>query len=296
MKLDKKQRVMLVLTIIAIAFLAWQVIDLIGGDVSSSSSAAKPVATTTAATTANVPEPTKASITDAKSSNNASPVRQQVASQRKEYLQMADQFELAKMQSELLKQELDIAQTKQKISETNQKISGAVSGVGGSAAGAQPGAGGSLRLVYLGQINDRWSATVADNGQYATVTTGSVLPNGSVASVVNKDGVTYRLGGKTMLLGFNGPIVASDGSPMSSVHQLAARVATSTNAAASRLRAMKPNDGDGSSLKNTLTGLGAKTSAKQSAADLAKQQQQRVSHLKTLNQADVSSLHPNSKK
>ena len=251
MKLDKKQRVVLVLTIIALLFLTWQIVDLIRGDVSSAPAPA-PQTTTKTAAAANVPEPKPASVKSTGSKDN--PLRTQIASQRKEYLQMADQFELAKMQSQLLKQELDIAKTKQQISQTNQSISGIsnVSSLGGAEAN-----NAKLHLVYVGQVNGQWSATVSQGGQYTTVSVGSILPNGSVVSSVNQQGITYRLGGKTLLLGFNGQTVVATNPALSSVHQIA-------KSTASRLREMSSanNQADDSSLRKTLTTIKAKQERK----------------------------------
>lgn len=269
MKLDKKQRVMLVLTIIALLFLAWQIIDLIRGDVSSSPAPAAQT-TTQQAAASNTPEPKPASVKS--TANQANPVRTQIASQRKEYLQMADQFELAKMQSQLLKQELDIAKTKQQISQTNQSISG-ITNAGGVTGATDTNA--KLHLVYVGQVSGKWSATVSQGGQYTTVSVGSVLPNGSVVSSVNQQGITYRLGGKTLLLGFNGQTVVATNPALSSVHQIA-------QSTAAHLREMSAsNNADNSSLRKTLTTIKAK--------------QQRKNKLKGLSSSSVKDLQQEKK-
>ena len=114
MHLEKKQKIMVAVTVLTFALLIWQVYDMMVGDVTPVTPPAKPavVKKADASKKANKPVEKKAenlstsSVTvqsQSKSQSQASSIKAQA-----EYVSLANQYELAKMQRQLLEQELAI--------------------------------------------------------------------------------------------------------------------------------------------------------------------------------------------
>lgn len=215
LKLDKKQKITVAIILVIFCVLIWQIYDMMSSDVAPAPAVKQPQATVAApapvvkntappaAAPATAPTPSAPpAATPPVTLPQQSVVGRQTISDRREYLQMSDQLQLAKMQSQLLTQELAVAQAKKQIADLNQQANQMLNASG---VASTLGTGeNSLRLVYVAKISKKWTATIAQNGTYQTVRIGSFLPDGNLVMGINKKGVTYRDGAQVKLLSFEG--------------------------------------------------------------------------------------------
>ncbi len=187
MDMDKKQKSLLVLTLIALFFLVYEVVQLVHGDLPSDPSPA-PVTLAIPQTTPVIKTPV--------AQNTADPG---LAKNQQEYLNMLNQYELAKLKRQLLQEQAAIATAQNQIAELHQK-SQQMNGPDNSTEADVP----EMVLSYLGQEGNEWSATVNVNGNYQTVSVGSQLQNGFTVVRVSQQGVLLSKDQEQTLLTFNG--------------------------------------------------------------------------------------------
>lgn len=178
---DKKQRIVLLLTSLAMVFLCWQIYDMFWGG-ESMSDAPAPVVVAKRPVVTNS-KPTLVKKMPAKKTVQSQPITQQAA-----YLSVVDQLEMAKLQAQLLQQQAAIASARQRIAQMNQKTSE----LGGALSASSPVMSGQAgyQLKLLDHDHGAWEAVLIDAGHYRTVTVGAVLPGGDIVKAIDATTVT----------------------------------------------------------------------------------------------------------
>ena len=124
---------------------------------------------------------------------------------QREYMQFANQYELAKMKRQLLEEEVAIANARKSIANTEQETNKVL---GGNSLLDDDGiTNQNWRLTFLSQFDGQWHATIIHNGQYVDVVKEDHLENGIKILDIDKNGVTFKYQGKRQLLTFKGLII-----------------------------------------------------------------------------------------
>ena len=198
MKMDNKKKIVLVLTVCAFIFLAWQLYDLFGSKpVVREQALQKKAAIVHGALSSKktVSRPTLAKVLP-KRANQPVPV-----TQKKRYLSMVEQLEVYKLQREVLDQKLAIAKAQKAIAQ----VSLANRGFEPSSmsltlhSNATP-----LRLSYIAFQGGQWVATVEISGRFQSVHTGDKLLDGSLVVAINESGIMLEKLGRKVALTFSG--------------------------------------------------------------------------------------------
>ncbi len=120
---------------------------------------------------------------------------------QQQYLQLVNQYQLMEMQnkvatsqSALIKTQLETAKSEQQAT----KLGVLLPGQQGPSDADKSLSG--VTLVYVGQKNGVWSAVLNLRGQYATVKVGSHLPDDSVVSTINDNGIVLYKDGERRTL------------------------------------------------------------------------------------------------
>ncbi|MCK4608769.1 MAG: hypothetical protein KAT71_04750 [Gammaproteobacteria bacterium] len=224
MKLDRRQKILIPLIIIAFIYIIWQVYDLFFASseviqppvrqhisqpalhLTSATANGKTAAMTSVS--GNLP----ASVAHPASSENRAPVKKNInilssAGQSSNYLKMVKQYQQLESERMLLQEEVQIAEMKQKIASLNSKLNQLPSA--GVAAGITTSGHSAIwpgyKLIYLDRQSGRWSATLADSHNvYREVSAGSSLPDGSKIATVTQHGVVITQGNQAVRLTFAG--------------------------------------------------------------------------------------------
>lgn len=237
MKLDRKQKIILTLIIIAAAYLIWQIYDMFFANaVSAPATMTAPTAqsfqpinnaapTTPAASTAQstvitMSNPATPTATTAMSAPKESPaatttlkemtLQAPLSPDQVKYLQLVSRYQLVKMQRMVTDEEAALVGSKEKIAELNQQIAkfgGATSLESGSTAvTSEPSATSptGYQLMYIDYQNGRWTATLNKNGQFQETNVGSTLSDGTRILKIDQNGVVISQDNKTYLLNFYG--------------------------------------------------------------------------------------------
>jgi len=241
MQVDVKQTSLLALTVAAFGFLGYQIYQMVSTDLLQSEStsaystsvtytnSAKAVRPVSVARAERQPDPgTTALHTErperledlqnahdvgrATVYSESRPVTHEPAlfhapllKSQQEYLNIVNQYELAKMRRQLLEEQAAIAETKRKILEINtqtQKLQATVISAAGNSATNSVSI--PYQLTYLDQQDGQWSATLSNAGRFFEVTVGTSLPGGIVVESVDKNGVVVVDHKKRLRLSFDG--------------------------------------------------------------------------------------------
>lgn len=235
--LDKKQKFLLVLVILAFVFIVWQLYSMFGGDLKTANSVAPPAA--------HLPErQPEQSAKQAQVTREVSPALRPMpqtdqpvpatieksgidsggsTSDQSQYVQIMNQYQLLKMKRMLLEEEVAIASARQKIAEMNSKTVELGGNVDDSDMGNAGGSGGSVssgfdggsmmlgeggsrtgKVVYVDNQDGQWHATLNYKGEFVEVTVGSELSDGNQVIAIDQSGVILKHGTKLMKLTFAG--------------------------------------------------------------------------------------------
>lgn len=118
-----------------------------------------------------------------------------------QYMNIANQYELAKMQRRLLEEQVAIANAKHSIADTDQQTA-KIMGTDTDLAGDNDPS--TLRLTYLSQLSGEWHATIARGSSYYDIVIGTKLIDGTEILNIDKKGVTLRYKGELTTLTFAG--------------------------------------------------------------------------------------------
>jgi hypothetical protein len=199
MKLDKKQKVMLTLTVCAFLFLGWQVYDLFGGGSEPTPAVINTPVVKKIKTSSRVKKQPAPVPADFQKNTAAS---SKPATETKQYMSMVDQLEMYRMQSQVLQQQLSIAKARQQIAKVNS--GGDVYSGSASASDISLDGSAAARLSYVAKQGGQWVATIDQGGRYQSVVEGGALLDGSVVVSINKSGVVLLSNGQKSQLGFSG--------------------------------------------------------------------------------------------
>lgn len=239
MALDKRQKVLLPLVVIAFAYVGWQLYSML---VTQNAPPAPTVSTTkklvasqqentqrstnptTQQSTATASESsTAATATTATTppsfNNNRPPAASTATKEQTQYLKLLNQYQLLKMKHMLLDEEVAIASAKQKIADLNNqtsKLGGSVDfssdidGMDGSSNDLQANTdAGNYAVVYIDRQNGQWNATLNNRGHFEEATIGSVLSDGSKVVSIDSTGAVLKQGDQMLKLTFSGPVAVN---------------------------------------------------------------------------------------
>lgn len=221
MKLDKKQKILLTLVIIALAYLAWQIYSMFFAGPSRPATItpvpAVPTKTLTAAPiTSKAPAATTQAATPATTAPAAvMPTQQQPLQQvalmppmsayQSEYLQLINRYQLLKMRRQIVDEEAAIASSQAKIAQLNQttgSTSVAPSTYNPTTTTMTPR--DVNQLMYIDYQGGRWSAILNRHHRFKEVYVGTVLSDGTRIMKIDSNGVVIQRHGKQYLLSFYG--------------------------------------------------------------------------------------------
>ena len=230
-KMSQKQKGMLLLTAVALLFLGWQVYNLISDDLSrrpqvanpltsraytapvTNGATAAPAASSAAAPLASIPEQDANPNAAAPKAENELPpdlVKSLTFPARPEYLRLANQYQMAKMQRQLLEEQVAIANAQAQIT----KLGAPTAGGSSTATDLSVASDTGLELVSVVEQAGAWSATLNRNGAYQSVTAGTRLPGDIEILEIDKDGVIFSQEFTRKKLTFNGMIILSKPAPV----------------------------------------------------------------------------------
>lgn len=213
MAMDRKQKGILVLTIGVLLFLGWQVYELLRDDFSSQVvHNSNPMSSNPTPTNAPLKPMEPVHIPPAAQTPKAENLPPELIKSmnfpsRTQYLQLANQYEMAKMQRQLLEEEVAIANAKMQIARTNTGEATDLSPTLSVTTNA-PELG--LALVYVAQQEGHWTATLVQNGQYQIVVVGARLPPDIQVLGIDDEGVLIHQPAGRKKITFNG-IISVDG-------------------------------------------------------------------------------------
>ncbi|HEV2613704.1 MAG TPA: SPOR domain-containing protein [Gammaproteobacteria bacterium] len=205
MNMDKRQKVIALFLVIAVVVLAWQVYDLVGdkgGSLSLPGRSLKQASDPTAVVKPMISvQPAVAPMTST-SSGSTTPYQ-------KQYMKLVNEYQLLQMQGMIAQQQATIAKSRAQTAEALSKIND-LSGAGDASIAdlnvATPATNesGDYELIYTGQENGQWTATLKKGGQFNDVTAGSVLPDGTKVLSVDDNGVLIDENNVKKIVTFNG--------------------------------------------------------------------------------------------
>lgn len=224
MALDRKQKILIPLIIIAFIIVIWQSYNIFSGpklpDVGGGMKAQKQTAPMVAPA-ALAPAPTTAATSQAMppsapetAANGLTqkefPEELPANTEQSQYLKLVNQYQLLKMQHMLLEEEVAIAAAKQKIAQMNidaggQGYSDSDSGYTDSGV-ITPADENALNVVYIDYQDGRWHATLNNHGQFEEVVIGSRLSDGSKIISIDRRGVVTKRGNQLLKLTFGGVV------------------------------------------------------------------------------------------
>lgn len=222
----KRQKVLIILTLITFMVLIWQIYTLVHSDLSPdahkstitahpSSAPSQPIPAITAANNTTTPVTSLAMTTntsvpvvahdDTPQTVNELPAqiyqsRNELAPNQQEYMRYSREFELAKMERRLLEEKVAIANARKSIADTEQQTH-RLSGHTGDNLDFNRN---TWRLTFLSRHNHKWHATIQHNGDYHNVVVGTKLLNGTKILQIDKSGVEFEYHGIIKKLNFAG--------------------------------------------------------------------------------------------
>lgn len=213
-KLNIRQRVMLILTILASAFLAWQIYNFVHGNTAPSRPMAAVSMPVSAGKVAPLPaagnnNPGLAPVAQPLPANLASPA---LSSHQQEYLNLVREYQLTKMKRQILEEEAGLANAQKRIADAGK--GGALAGMD-NFVGDNGSPSNGYQLAYLDRQAGEWTATISQAGQYTEVHVGTRLADGAKVISISDRGVVLRPAGdgKNLTLGFQGSVNVDNSSP-----------------------------------------------------------------------------------
>ncbi len=202
-KLNIRQKVMLVLTILAAVFLAWQIYHFVQGNASPVQPSAAPVPAA-ALPVSTLPPPAVVHQLPA-----SAPV---LTPRQREYLNLVREYQITKMERQILEEKAGLANAQKRISDSgaNNSLSG-VSNMDTSMFGNE---NNDYQLAYIDRQAGRWTATLNQGEVYKEVHVGTRLENGSKVLSINGNSVILSLvKGKKLVLTFQGSVNVDNETP-----------------------------------------------------------------------------------
>lgn len=215
--LDKRQKIILVILIILVAFLVWQILGL----TNNKKSKATPVKKTVVVTEP-IKEPSPTTPPVIKAPIITQP--QLIPPQQAEYLQAIDQYQLAQIKRMLAEQVAATAAANASTAKSKAEINHIIASTsstpnittllpGNTAVdpALQPiqsnipvinSSNIPYQVSFIGNKDGNWSAILSHNGDYTIVSVGTVLKDQSVVTEINSNGVSLKNGENTLFIPF----------------------------------------------------------------------------------------------
>lgn len=228
MKITTKQKTLAIITLCAFGYVGYEIYSMMKEDIEPVGNQTWSRAATrhsgsaldaTATETRIEPALSEASLPASRAA--ASPVVNQESrdSKQKVYLEMVNEYELAKMKHRLLEERAAIAAAEQRIASLkkqtqaiNQQLAN-----NNTAESSETSSADEFRLSYVDEQNKDWSATLVRAGHYYQVHIGSHLPDGSAVVAISHRGVVTQLGEALHRITFDGETTESNTSKVSTV-------------------------------------------------------------------------------
>jgi septal ring-binding cell division protein DamX len=225
MKIDNKQKVLITLIVIALAYVLWQVYNQFFREPSTPTVVTTPVARPTATTTTTTQQPA-ATTSETAAQPVAAPTLQSIQTAPKnaipgetgftleapmneyqsQYLELVNQYQLLRMRRMIVEEEAGIASARQRIETIDQKLGSA----GSTPTSADISGGGDVnnptgyKLMYIDFQGGQWSATLGKDNRFLEVNSDEVLMDGTRVLNINQQGVVIEQNQAQYLLTFYG--------------------------------------------------------------------------------------------
>jgi predicted transcriptional regulator len=213
MNLDKKQKILIPVTVVVLGILGWQIYGFMGENSASTraakSGAMRPVADSVARVNRvianNEAGPEASSKPAAIISEQDKQRLKDVSQSDAEYLKLIQEYQLLQVQRRIAEDTRAIAVAKL---ETVKALAEASKFGGSGNSGPHTVSMGSMdtdyKLVFTGQEAGQWTATLKMNDQLMDVVTGTTLPDGYKVTAVDGDAVTLQRADKQKIISFLG--------------------------------------------------------------------------------------------
>lgn len=221
--MDKRQTIILSVTVALVLVLGEQVYQLLHHDVAHKSKAI-PVAMAstprpTEMVTPRSTTPARAPVFQAQLPPSVVANQQHLVTHQEKYIALVNQYELAKMQRQLLEEEVAIASARERIAEINEKTRqlAGPSTTTTPADDLEPAASltdnttphtnspaPTYQLAYLDHQGETYTATLVTNGRYQEVSAGAQLADGNQITHIDTNGVEMQVNHQPYRLTFNG--------------------------------------------------------------------------------------------
>lgn len=214
-KLNIRQRVMLVLTILAAAFLTWQIYNFVHGN----SAAVSPRPAAVSAGPA-VSMPVAAQIPQVRPLP-ADLVNPALTNHQQEYLNLVREYQVTKMKRQILEEEAGLANAQKRIVDAGKNGSLPYLDTFGN---DNVSTSSRYQLTYLDRQAGQWTATLSLNGQYTEVHVGTQLADGYRVTAISNRGVMLQAdSGKRITVGFQGSVNVDSNAPSYPVNRITAK-------------------------------------------------------------------------
>jgi len=210
MNLDKRSKIIIGFIVAALVILIWQLSLLFGSGGSRTSSLSKSAMNTSMKEMKEAANPTE--VLSKRNEETAQTLAENVkdtsgmnvSANQQKYLQLVGEYQMLEIQKMIAQDQAQIAQSRVATAEALAKI--------GQSGGMNPGdisvgstdVSSDYELIYTGEDDGEWTATLKKNGQFNDVTTGSVLPDGAKILSVDNNGVVIQVNNLKKLVTFNG--------------------------------------------------------------------------------------------
>ncbi len=189
MKLAKRQLILILLTVLALMFLAWQIFRLINDDLRAQDRADHAIAQVKQSEAALHQQRANEQQVVAHNSNTHDATPSSV--KPNPYVKLVDEYQYLQMERKLLNEKLAIEKLKAEIAKLDTQDTNMTAHLVNDASSSAPHSQ-AYRLVYLAQQDHQWSATLAKGNQYQTVVKGDKLADGSKVVAIAQSGVTLQ--------------------------------------------------------------------------------------------------------
>lgn len=202
-KLSIRQKVMLTLTLLAAAFLFWQIYNFVHGNSMSvqpiNPSTPHPVSIKPSANTLPPPPIKPLPARDVAHVN--------LTANQQAYLGLVREYQVTKIRRQILEEQAGLANAQKRIADASRNATLASYGSYSDLMGGDNSVENSYQLAYLDRQAGQWTATLNRNGQYQEVHVGSRLTDGASVISINDKGVVLRTSrGKSRVIGFQGSV------------------------------------------------------------------------------------------
>lgn len=207
MNLDKRSKIIIGFIIAALVILIWQ-LSLLFGNTGSSSSSSKSLIKSSMMKEAANPTEVLSKRNQETAQTLADNVKDtsgiNVSANQQKYLQLVSEYQMLEVQKMIAQDQAQIAQSRVATAEALAKIGQSGSMNPGDISVGSTDVSSDYELIYTGEDDGEWTATLKKNGQFNDVTTGSVLPDGAKVLSVDNNGVVIQVNNLKKLVTFNG--------------------------------------------------------------------------------------------